>query len=175
MDSTLVELMEAAGPPDGAEPESWESVVEILDEDSGVIQVETPDGPQRHVLKPLGQLFGNGCGVSSIDPADEAFMPLLLAIEESVLDCYSADPDLTDGRVSLALSRLAMRPDDDPADEALYRRMQLRLRLLLSLNDYSRQEVRWALRKIDKSVRRHSRIDGPRGYLDFIRDQFGTV
>ncbi|HUU90268.1 MAG TPA: hypothetical protein VM238_03555 [Phycisphaerae bacterium] len=174
MDSTLVELMKAAGPPDGPERESWESVLEFLDEDSGAIEVDTPDGPQRHVLKPLGQLFGNGHGVSSIDPADEVFMPLLLAIEESVLDCYREDPGLIDGRVSLALSRLAMRPDD-PTDEVLYRHIQLRLRLLLSLNDYSRQEVRWALRKIDKSVRRHSRIDGLRGYLDFIRDQFGTV
>ena len=81
---------------------------------------------------------------------------------------YRADPTLTDGTVGLALGLLATNPEGDVQHDALARARQLELRLLLSLNDYSRDEVRQALRKVRKSVDRHTRVDGRRGYLDFI-------
>lgn len=175
MDQFLTDIMDAAARKDGAEGEWPKALFRIVDPERGEIEIETSEGLRRHVLKPLPELFGKGHGVSSVDPQDERFMPLLLRIEESIVEHYEQDPGLTDGRVSLALSRLILQPGRDPDDDALCRHLQLDLRLLLSLNDYSRQEVRWALRKIDKSVRRHSRADGPRGYLDFIRDQFGLL
>jgi len=175
VDQFLTDIMAAAAHKYGSEGERAKALIRIVDPERGEIEVEMSEGPRRHVLKPLPELFGKGHGVSSVDPQDERFMPLLLCIEESIVEHYEQDPDLTDGRVSLALSRLILQPGGDPGDDALCRLLQLDLRLLLSLNDYSRQEVRWALRKIDKSVRRHSRADGPRGYLDFIRDQFGPL
>jgi 2-keto-3-deoxy-L-rhamnonate aldolase RhmA len=39
----------------------------------------------------------------------------------------------------------------------------------LSLNNYSQQEVKQALRIVLKSVERHSKHAGVTGYLDFIR------
>ena len=38
-----------------------------------------------------------------------------------------------------------------------------------SLNDYSRQDVKQAIRRIAKSVQTHTQQSGRRGYLDFIR------
>jgi len=175
VDQLLTEIMDAAAHKDGAEGEWLKTSIRILDPERGEIEIETSEGPRRHVLKPLPELFGKGHGVSSPDPQDERFMPLLLRIEESIVDYYDQDPDLTDGRVSLALSRLILQPGRDPGDDALCRHLQVDLRLLLSLNDYSRQEVRWALRKIDKSVRRHTRADGRRGYLEFIYGQLGPL
>jgi hypothetical protein len=65
---------------------------------------------------------------------------------------------------------LAMDPDGATADP-LAKQIQFSLRLTLSLNDYSRQEVRQAIRKIAKSVNRHK--NGDRGYLMFVREFFG--
>ncbi len=39
---------------------------------------------------------------------------------------------------------------------------------MLGLNNYSRRDVEQAMRKIGKSVARHTRADGPQGYLYFI-------
>ena len=63
---------------------------------------------------------------------------------------------------------------DAPADHDVTRRVQLALRLCLSLNDYSRQEVRTALRRVQRSVKRHTELQGPRGYLNFIVEFFGS-
>ncbi|MFI5381762.1 MAG: hypothetical protein ACHRHE_20895 [Tepidisphaerales bacterium] len=57
------------------------------------------------------------------------------------------------------------RDNVDPQDEE---QIQLSLRMALSLNDYSRQDVKQAIRKILKSVDRHTKAAGQRGYLDFI-------
>jgi hypothetical protein len=76
---------------------------------------------------------------------------------------------LTDADVSLALDRLGANPEGDPGGDALARRIQRDLRLLLSVNDYSRQDVRAAIRKITRSVARHTRLAGPSGYLTFIQ------
>ncbi len=64
-----------------------------------------------------------------------------------------------------------MSPEAAAAADVLAARIQLSLRLTLSLNDYSRQDVRHALRKVAKSVARHTRLAGPRGYLTFLRRQ----
>ena len=96
-------------------------------------------------------------------------MPLFLAIEQEIVRCYRLNPLLTDGIVALAVDLLAISPESDAQHDSLARSIQLELRLLLSLNDYSRDEVRQVLRKVRKSVDRHTRRDGRRGYLDFLR------
>jgi hypothetical protein len=40
------------------------------------------------------------------------------------------------------------------------------------MNEYSKQEVKLAVRKIARSVELHTSLAGVRGYLDFIRRQF---
>ena len=95
---------------------------------------------------------------------------LFLAIEQCIVRCWKDDPSLTDASVQLALDRVALNPEDGSHNDALARQLQFNLRLLLSLHDYSRQDVRSALRKIGKSVSRHTRLAGPRGYLHFIRE-----
>jgi hypothetical protein len=94
---------------------------------------------------------------------------LFLSIEETIVREDQTHARLTDAGVTLTLERLAMNPEGDPGADDLARRLQLELRLQLSLNNYSRQEVRSAIRKIGKSVARHTRLAGPRGYLTFIR------
>jgi|SRR6266545_3471713 len=144
--------------------------ITFVDDASGIVEVQTPQGPKTHELKPLGTLYGTGPRAATVDPTDKQYMPLFLAIEQGMVRHYRSDPYLTDAKVLLALERLAMSPETDPAGDALVRHLQYELRLLLSLKDYSRQDVRAALRKIAKSVARHTRLAGPDGYLTFIRD-----
>jgi len=143
-----------------------------LDPRAEAVEIETPDGPRRHALKPLLALYGKGRYASPPDPEDEGFLPLLMCIEDAIASHDRGAPDLTDGQVSLALSRLLIKLEGDPGDNHLARRIQLSLRLSLSLNDYSRREVIWALRRVARSVERHRRAAGVRGYLDFIQEFF---
>jgi len=172
MDHELIELM---GPLSDEPTIGYEETgvgLEVLDPVAGDIAIHTATGTTQYRLKPLGDLFGEGVDARTLDFEDERYMPLLLGIEESILRFYEQDRRLSDARVSRALSDLAMHLDRPPGPEPLRQRLRTDLRLVLSLNDYSRRDVRRALRKIRKSVRRHTQVDGPRGYLDFIRAQF---
>lgn len=147
--------------------------VRFPDDASAEVEVDGPGGPRRHALKPLADLYGAGTGLATVDPKDDRFQPLLLAIEEAAVRYYEqADPGLTDGQVLLAYKALGMNPEAEPPDP-LGRRLSRAVRLVLSLNNYSRQDVRGGLRTLAKSVERHTRAEGRRGYLDFVRAFFG--
>jgi len=170
MDQALLDIMSAGMPADAGDGAEQAGRIRVTDPHTGEVEIETPHGVKRHILKPVADLFGAGSRDEPRDPKNEYFMPLLYGIEESLLAFYQADPDLTDGRTGLVLSRLAAKPGCEPGDDLLCAFVQTRLRLILSLNDYSREEVRWALHTIERSVARHTRADGPQGYLEFISD-----
>ena len=136
---------------------------------TGEIEFPAAEGRVKYALQPLAELYGSGLGVSSVEPLDERFEPLFMCIERAIVDHYLDDSDLTDGRVALTLDRMAANPATDPLNDALCRAMQSELRLYLSLHNHSRHEVVQAIRKIGKSVERHTKVAGIRGYLNFIR------
>ncbi|MGC8625395.1 MAG: hypothetical protein ACP5VQ_09040 [Phycisphaerae bacterium] len=94
---------------------------------------------------------------------------MFMEIERSISAFDRHHARLTDGAVASTLNRMGINSEANAGADELGRRLQWDLRVLLSLNDYSRQDVIQALRKINKSVARHTRASGPRGYLDFIR------
>lgn len=162
---------------DAAERNSRGSTPEIemalrpIDPGAGLIEIQFGSEPAfEYTIKPLAKLYGPGSGKDSIDPTDPQFMPLLLGIEESILSAFEHRPTLTDAAATTALQQLAMSPEMDVSNDDLAEAVQYNLRLTLSLNDYSRQDVRHALRKIGKSIARHTRTQGPRGYLTFIKE-----
>ncbi|MCY2950537.1 MAG: hypothetical protein NTU53_00985 [Planctomycetota bacterium] len=164
MDPAIRELMDLVPGKSGEREPPDEFEIAIVDTVRGEIEIELPGGPKRYLLKPLAELFGPdrappGEGWDD----DERILVLLLQIEESIKQFFcDEDPALTDSHTALVLSNLAMKPGRDPGDDPLCRLVQARLRLMLSLNDYSRQEVRWALNKIERSVQLHRSLDGPR-------------
>lgn len=172
MDTEFLELLEPFIDESPSEYTDLEVDIFLIDPLAGEVEIDTPNGSMGYTLKPLGDLFGEGVDAHTLDFKDECYMPLLMGIEESIVRVYERDPGLTDARVSLALSDLAMNLESPPGPEPLRQWLRADLRLLLSLNDYSRRDVRRALRKIEKSVRRHTRVDGPQGYVNFILDQF---
>jgi hypothetical protein len=144
-----------------------------LDDQTGEVEIGLGDTVEHYLLKPLSELYGQGYGIDTVDPQNEVFMPLFLAIEENIARFYTQEkPSFTDAAVSLMLDQLGNEPNS-PGNDPLARRVNSALRLCLSLNDYSRTEVRAALRKVRKSVERHTRLAGPTGYLDFIAGFYG--
>ena len=172
MDRNLVLLM---GPP-GVHPGQRKPLatsIRIREDYSGEIEVVRPgEDPKPYTLKTLPEVYGAAHSGSGREPSDELLMPVLMAIEEEITRCYQAKPSLTDGAVAVALKQLSMDPDT-PATDPVARRIQLALRLTLSLNDFSRQDVRRGIRQVLRSVERHSRSQGRRGYLNFITEFFG--
>ena len=171
MDNQLVEAIGAAAQKDISKATGRTGVIF---HDAGEIEIERADGNVRYQLKAMRELFAPGSDSPTVDPQDEKYVPLFLGIETEIAWFYeNENPSLTDGAVGLTLDQLAMDPNNPPATDMLAQRIAMGLRLALSLNDYSRPEVRAALRKVRKSVERHSKIDGRRGYLDFIVEFYG--
>ena len=174
MDEALLKRFnDAAGPASGSGTKTLPIHTEFVDDSTGEIVLVNGDQGEPYVLKPLTELYGAGGGSSATaDPQDESYMPLFLGIEEEIARFDTARQRLKDADVALALRQLSMNPEGTTTD-ALALAIQNGLRLILSLNDYSRQEVRQAIRKIGKSVDRHSEGGRNRGYVEFIQEFFG--
>ena len=173
VDETLLKLIESleGNLPDvqGDSPVG----ISLRDDATDEIQLHRGEQKQAYTLKPLNELYGPG-NSGTVDPQSEVFMPLFLCIEEEIAKFDANEVQLNDATVTLALNRLSMNPEEQTGD-ALIRRIQMALRLNLSLNNYARQEVRQADRKIGKSVDRHSEGGRGRGYLKFIHEFFGRL
>lgn len=96
---------------------------------------------------------------------------MFASIEEEIAHHDRRVRNLTDSHVLLTLERMSMDPAAEPGQDDLCLHLQFRLRSVLSGLNYSRQEIKTAIRTIARSVQRHKDIDGVRGYLDFI-DEF---
>ena len=149
----------------------------LLDESAGTLQLsENGQGiGEVYAIKPLPQLYGRGTGVDSVEFTDDRFMALLMSIERTLVNAYSDHPSLTDGLVLAALERLCLSPEADARPDPLAASVQFQLRVTCSMNDYSRQDVRHALRKVKQSVARHNKLAGTRGYLNFITQTISGV
>ena len=168
MDEQLVELMELGR----GDTQAIAQHVRFKDFATADLEIERNGQHHTYTLKPMAQLFGQGFGVDSVDYLDERFQPLMMTIEEAIVLHDDTIGGLTDGQVALTLRGMAMNPEAAGSD-ALAQRINCGLRLFLSLNDFSRQEVKLAIRKVLHSVQRHNKDAGVRGYLSFIR-QFLT-
>ncbi len=161
MDETLLEYVRNRGGESKVTLNFEDETLALLDDFGQAAE------PQK--IKPLAQLYGKGTGLDSVEFGDDRFLPLLMAIEEAILDAHSEHPTLKDSDVLFALDRLCMSPETIPGKEPLAAAIQFSLRFTLSLNDFSRQDVRLCLRKVKQSATHHNKKGGMRGYLNFIR------
>lgn len=120
-------------------------------------------------LRPIEQLVE---GTARFESTDEewydAYLPLLTSIETAIARFYEAQPHYRDKMVLSILDRLIMKPDINIQNELLMD-IQANIRLILSTTKYSKNELMGCLKKIRRSVKRHHAVDGPTGYLDFIK------
>lgn len=170
MDQALKDMVAADRGPDASRVETE---YRFIDLDSGEIEIDLASGPIRYTLKPLRDLYGQGQGGPTVSPQDERYQSLFMSIEQEIAAYDDKAERLTDGLVQLTLERMSMDPAAECGQDALCSHLQAQLRFLLSLKDYSRQELKTALRTIARSVARHKNMEGRRGYIEFIHEFFG--
>lgn len=170
MDKEFVEKLDAIreGSKEDDTHEQSDFSLSYSDKEDGLVLVETSQGSFEHRVKPLQELYAPGhtrnAGINTDDPRD---LQLLFTIEGAIKREYEKDHSLVDSSVMLALDKMAVKPES-LSNDAIIKAIQNNLRLLLSTHDYSRDEVKQAVRKILRSVKRHKDSGGIRGYLDFI-------
>ena len=168
MDSEIISLVD--GLAKNMEPGKLQTVAKlaIIDDSTGELEITIGDVAHRRVVKPLKDLYGRGINAPTLELTSDEYRPLLMEIERSITEFDRRRSRLTDATVASTLNRMGINPESPSGSDELARSLQMDLRVLLSINDYSRQDLIQAIRKINKSVARHTRADGPRGYLDFI-------
>jgi hypothetical protein len=144
----------------------------LREDDSLIVQYKTKNGEViEHTLKTIEELVeGDAAFESSDDDWMDRYLPLLSAIEAAIARTYKADPNLKDKMVLTVIDRLIIRPDIRMASD-LINAIQTNMRLILSTTKYSRKEVIGCLKKVQKSIKRHHSVNGPTGYLDFIKER----
>lgn len=122
----------------------------------------------------LGTIEALCSGSAPFESADEdwidRYLPLLTAIEAAINRAHRDNPGLRDKDLIPILERLVMKPDINLSDQTA-QAIQDYLKLTLATNTYSRKEVTGSLKKVLRSVRNHRAVDGPKGYLNFIKDK----
>ena len=132
--------------------------------------VPEEDRKIEYTFKDLEQLYSGDqeFDYQSTDWNDDRYLPLLMNIESAITAVYRADPTLKDKQVIAVLERLTTKPKMSlPNPSAVS--IQDNLKLTLSLYNFSRREVIGALKRVLKSAKRHHKLDGSRGYLDFVK------
>lgn len=172
MDKEFKEKLNAISEWTTLDDKSEESALSIWfhEHEDGLVRMRSEKGELVYKLKPLPELFSVGkSGMPTISWKDDKYLDLLHAIESAIKNVYLADPELTDSSVMLSLDKLSMNPEAVSAD-AVIRAINQQLRLTLSTGNFSRDEVKAAVRKILASVKRHKATAGIQGYLDFIME-----
>jgi len=168
MDNEFVEKLESISIHKKLSENELESRLSITfnTEIDGLIKITAEKGEFTYLLKPLEGLYAKQ---ESRKSAENEMMSLLYQIERAIKGYDMADYGLTDSSVIIALEKLSMKPEA-PVQDDLLRSITGYLRMFLSIHDYSRSELRQAINRVLRSARRHNKIDGTRGYLDFIRE-----
>jgi len=92
-----------------------------------------------------------------------------MKIESAITAVYRTNPAVKDKQVIAVLERLATKPEMSLANP-LAVSIQDNLKLTLSLYNFSRREALGTLKRVLKSAKRHHKLDGSRGCLDFVKD-----
>jgi hypothetical protein len=132
----------------------------------GMITITADEAEFVYQLKPLKELYAEHESKKNIE---EEMMSLLYHIESTIKGYDIENNGLTDTSVIMALEQISMKPEA-PAQDMFLRIMTGNLRMFMSTHCFSRSQLRQGINRVLRSVRRHNKIDGTRGYLDFIRE-----
>lgn len=153
----------------GKGTKSFQYSIEFSEDKDGLIKVIADRGEFTYQLKELPELYAPEQSFSlDMHWDDDYYISLLNTIEGTVRYMDDSSMGLTDAKVIYSLEELVSKPELK-SNDIMIKEINGRLRFQLSISDYTRSEVRGALRKVLRSVKRHNRTGGTRGYLDFIR------
>jgi len=141
------------------------------DGDRTTVRHVTDRGTAEIELGPIEELCEGSAPFDSTDEDwTDMYLPLVMAVESGISRAHASDPDLKDKTVITILKRLIMKPDIN-LNHPMAIAIQDNLKLTLATNAFSKKEVIGSLKKVLRSVTRRHAVDGPKGYLDFIKDK----
>jgi len=146
--------------------------IESSENKDGLIKVIADKGEFNYQLKELQELYSpEQSFYLDIDWDDNYYLSLLNTIEGAIRHTDDFNTGLTDAKVIYYLEEFVSRPEIK-SNDTIIKEINNRLRFQLSISNYTRNEVRGALRKVLRSAKRHNQNGGIRGYLDFIMQFF---
>ena len=136
---------------------------------------EDADGTEIKIeLKPLKDVLlpdSARTTPSAIKEGEEdEYVGILHTIEGAIASFYREDPKLKDIDVIKALKNLKKGLTKEYPAGCLEDRIQIRICAIASYKSQTKKELQICLAHILKSVKLHRRVDGVRGYLNFIID-----
>lgn len=100
---------------------------------------------------------------------EDEYLPLLMAIEGEIKKAYASNPRMRDIDAIRAVQEAKrLLKSRGSKTSSLAVSMVEAIQLVAKLNGYTLEETRMCLSHIATSIRTHRRVDGARGYLDFI-------
>ncbi|MEK6921310.1 MAG: hypothetical protein AABX82_05475, partial [Nanoarchaeota archaeon] len=137
------------------------------------VDIELGDfNPVDHTILSLCKQNGTGFDVI-IDNDREAFLPIIMAIEETIWSYYMDNGSLKDSDIIETLKDIRDNIFSEKVEfNALGNEILNKLKLVLYLNNYDRRDLSLSISSVLKSVKLHRSMSGSRGYLNFISGFF---
>ena len=100
---------------------------------------------------------------------EDEYLLLLLAIEKEIKGAYDSNPRMRDIDALRAVQEAKRLLKQGKAKTSnLAGSIVMSLQLVAKVNRYTPEEAEMCLSHVAASIRSHRRVDGARGYLDFI-------
>ena len=141
---------------------------------------EAPEGledfnPDEHTVISLCRDIGTGFEAIN-DTNREAFIPIIMAVEESIWSYYLENNSLKDSEVIELLKNLRDNILSEKASlNGLEEEIINKIKLVLFLNSYDKRDLSLSISSVLKSAKLHRSMGGNRGYLTFISHFFNQM
>jgi len=167
MDNEFIEKLEAISVYEKLSKNEEQSgfLATFSEEKDGLIKITIDKGELIYQLKPVEELYAEQ---ESQKNTEGVILSLLYQIERAIKEYDINNYGLTDSSVIMLLEKLSMKPEV-PVYGEFPKWITDYIRMFMSMHNFSRSELRQGINRILRSARRHNKLGGIRGYLDFIR------
>ncbi|OPY84298.1 MAG: hypothetical protein A4E72_02307 [Syntrophus sp. PtaU1.Bin208] len=167
MDNEFLERLDAVSPFEKISDNEQSGFSASFDrETDGLIRIATDKGELVYQFKPIEELYVEE---ESRKDTEEVLLSLLYQIERAIKEYDISNGGLTDSSFIMVLEKLSMKPET-PIQDELTKWITDYIRMFMSMNNLSRNELRQGINRILRSARRYNKLFGMRGYLNFIRE-----
>jgi len=139
----------------------------VVSEEGDATEIKIESKPLKDVLLPDS---ARTTPSAITEGEEDEYMGILLTIEGAIAGYYREDPKLKDIDVIKALKNLKKGLTKEYPAGCLEDQIQMRIGVIASYKSQTKKEVQICLAYILKSAKLHRRVDGVRGYLNFIVD-----
>lgn len=144
------------------------------EEDDNMSELEDFN-PDEHSVIELCKDEGTGFEAIN-DTNKEAFIPIIMAIEETIWKSFLEDDSLKDSEIIDSLKNIRDNIFSDAGNFSSFEKEIIgKIKLVLYLNNYDHRDLSLSISSVLKSAKLHRSVGGNRGYLTFISHFFNQM